>query len=150
VTASTPPKYHSCFISFSSKDHTFAYKLYGDLKAAGVECWFAPENLKIGDETRTVLDEAIYGQGKLLLILSKNSVSSDWVQKEVETAFEKERMPPRTLTLFPIRTDDCVMTTTEAWAADIRRMRNIGDFRGWKNPLTYAKALGFLLRDLVI
>jgi hypothetical protein len=150
MTAGAPPKYHSCFISYSSKDATFAHKLYGNLKAKGVECWFAPENLKIGDETRTSLDKAIYGRGKLLLILSKNSLSSDWVQKEVETAFEKEQAPPRTLALFPIRIDDSVMTTTKAWAADVRRMRNIGDFRKWKNPSAYAAALRRLLRDLAI
>jgi hypothetical protein len=35
--------------------------------------------------------------------------------------------------LFPIRLDNGVMETDEAWAADIRRTRHIGDFSEWKN-----------------
>jgi hypothetical protein len=71
------------------------------------------------------------------------------VEKEVETAFEKERRDPNKRTvLFPIRLDDAVMETNEAWAADIRRTRHIGDFREWKNHDAYKKALDRLLRDL--
>src|SRR5437764_14039203 len=81
-----------------------------------------------------------------MVLLSTNSVSSPWVEKEVETAFEKERDEKRTV-LFPIRLDDAVMQTGEAWAADIRRTRHIGDFRDWKNHDSYMKALR-LLRDL--
>jgi hypothetical protein len=52
------------------------------------------------------------------------------------------------LVLFPVRLDDVVMQTSQAWAADIRRMRHIGDFRGWKHHDEYQKALDRLLRDL--
>ena len=50
-------------------------------------------------------------------MLSKDSVDSPWVRVEVEAAFEKERKQKRTV-LFPIRLDDTVMKTTQAWAAD--------------------------------
>jgi len=50
--------------------------------------------------------------------------------------------------LFPIRLDGAVMKTEEAWAADIRRTRHIGDFRKWKNPDEYQKAFGRLMQDL--
>jgi len=33
------------------------------------------------------------------------------------------------MVLLPIRIDNAVMNTMEAWESDIRRMRNIGDFR---------------------
>jgi hypothetical protein len=49
---------------------------------------------------------------------------------EVETVFEKERTTGEQL-LFPIRIDAEVMQTRQAWAADIRRQRNIGDFSSW-------------------
>ena len=65
----------------------------------------------------------------------------------METAFEKERKQKRTV-LFPIRLDDAVMETDEAWAADIRRTRHIGDFRGWKEHDKYKVAFGRLMRDL--
>ena len=59
---------------------------------------------------------------KLLLVLSEFSLASTWVKKEVETAFEKETQQNK-LVLFPVRLDETVMHTQEAWAADIRRMR---------------------------
>ena len=33
-------RYHSCFISYASKDQAFADQLYADLHAAGVTCWY--------------------------------------------------------------------------------------------------------------
>jgi hypothetical protein len=33
----------------------------------------------------------------------------------------------------PIRLDEAVMETDQAWAASLRRMRHIGDFRAWKD-----------------
>ena len=134
-------EYYSCFISYSSKDEEFAKRLYADLQREGVPCWFAPEDLKIGAETRTGIDEAIRVHDKLLIVLSANSVRSAWVKKEVETAFEKEQKQNR-MVLFPIRLDEAVMETDQAWAADIRRMRNIGDFRAWKNHDEYQKGFG--------
>jgi hypothetical protein len=147
VAAMSPIEFYSCFISYSSKDQEFAERLHGDLREKNVRCWFAPEDLKIGDRLRPSFDEAIRVHDKLMVLLSKNSVSSPWVEKEVETAFEKERREKRTV-LFPIRLDDTVMETSEAWAADIRRTRHIGDFRDWKNHDSYKKAFERLLRDL--
>ena len=40
------------------------------------------------------------------------------------------------------------MHTPQAWAADIRRMRHIGDFRHWKDHDEYQKVFERLLRDL--
>ena len=140
-------EFYSCFISYSSKDQKFAERLHADLQDKGVRCWFAPEDLKIGARTRPAIDEAIRVRDKVLLILSERSIESDWVEKEVETAFEEERRRKRTV-LFPIRLDNTVMDTSEAWAADIRRTRTIGDFRHWKDHDAYQKAFDRLIRDL--
>jgi hypothetical protein len=50
--------------------------------------------------------------------------------------------------LFPIRLDETVMETDQAWAADIRRTRHIGDFRRWKDHDSYQQAFDRLLHDL--
>lgn len=147
ITAMKPIQFYSCFISYSHKDEAFAKRLHADLQAKGVRCWFAPEEMKIGDKIRPVIDQAIRVYDKLLLVLSKNSIDSDWVEKEVETAFEKEKQPGRVV-LFPVRLDEKVMDTDEAWAADIRRTRHIGDFRKWKKHDEYQKAFDRLMRDL--
>jgi hypothetical protein len=140
-------QFYSCFISYSSKDHPFAERLYADLQNKGVRCWFAPEDLKIGDKIRDRIDESIRLRDKLLLILSENSIASEWVEHEVESALEEERRTGRTI-LFPIRLDDAVMESNKAWAALIRRTRHIGDFTRWKDHDSYQKAFERLLRDL--
>ena len=142
-----PIQFYSCFISYSSRDQDFASRLYADLQNKGVRCWFAPEDLKIGDRIRDRIDESIRLRDKLLLILSEHSIASDWVEHEVEGALEEERHEGRTI-LIPIRLDDAVMDSSKAWTALIRRTRHIGDFREWKNHDSYQKAFDRLLRDL--
>lgn len=149
----TPGQYHSCFISYASQDQAFVERLYADLQRAGVPCWYAPEDLPIGGRIRQVIDASIHEYDKLLLVLSCYSVGSSWVEKEVETAFDteaKRKQQGRSdwVMLFPIRLDDTVMKTEEAWAADIRRMRKIGDFSQWKAEDIYQTRLQRLLRDL--
>lgn len=140
--------YHSCVLSYATEDQAFAEKLHADLQSKGISCWFAPHDLKTGDKLRTRIYEAIQKNDKLLLILSEHAVKSDWVEREVELAFERERQPPETLVLFPIRLDDAVMHTNTAWAGDIRRIRFIGDFRKFQDDTVYQQALQRLLRDL--
>src|SRR5215204_768330 len=140
-------EFYSCFISYSSKDEEFAKRLYNDLQSEGVRCWFAPEDLKIGEKFRVRIDEAVRVHDKLLLVLSGNSVASQWVEKEVETAFEKEDEQKKTV-LFPVRLDDTVSEIKTGWAADVRRSRHIGDFRNWKSHDSYRKAFERLMRDL--
>jgi hypothetical protein len=138
---------YSCFISYSSKDQAFANRLHADLQRNSVRCWFATEDLKIGDPFRQRIDESIRLHDKLLLILSRDSVNSPWVQDEVEAALERERRENR-LVLLPIRIDDAVMKTDKAWAASIRRTRHIGDFSNWRDHDSYQQAFQRLLKDL--
>jgi hypothetical protein len=140
-------QYYTCFISYSSRDEAFAMRLHADLQSNGVRCWFAPEDLKIGAKIRPSIDESIHLYDKLLLALSQHSVSSQWVEQEVETALAKERKEGR-IVLFPIRLDKAVMEIEGGWPALIRNTRNIGDFTRWKRLDAYQKALDRLLRDL--
>lgn len=144
----TPSDYHTCVLSYATEDQAFAEKLHADLQSKGVSCWFAPHDLRPGDKLRTQIYEAIQKKDKLLLILSEHAVKSDWVEREVEVAFERERQPPEVLVLFPIQLDEAVMFTDAAWAGDIRRIRFIGDFRQWQDNAIYQRALQRLLRDL--
>lgn len=144
-----PIRYYSPFISYSSKDQAFADRLYADLQSKGVRCYFAPEDLKIGDHLEETIDKAIRQRDKLLLILSGTSVASTWVRREVRIALEEEERHGRPM-LFPIRLDDAVMDTTEQWAHDIRRTRYIGNFTRWEERDAYHKGLKRLLRNLKV
>jgi hypothetical protein len=140
-------EFYSCFISYSSKDQVFAERLHADLQNKGVRCWFAPHDLPIGAKTWDAIDEAIHLTEKLLLILSKASIASDWVEDEVNKAYAEERSKKKVV-LVPIRIDNTVKSTEEPWAVKLRDQRNIGDFRQWKKPAVYQKSLDRLLRDL--
>ena len=123
---------YSCFISYSSKDEAFAERLHADLQNKGVRCWFAPHDMRIG---------------KVLLILSEGAIASDWVEGEVTRALDEERTRKQVV-LFPVRIDDAVMQTSEAWARLLRGQRNIGDFTRWKEHDSYQKSFERLMRDL--
>jgi uncharacterized protein YjbI with pentapeptide repeats len=140
-------QFYSCFISYSTKDQVFADRLHADLQNKGVRCWFAPHHLPIGAKTWDAIDEAIRLRDKLLLILSKGSIDSEWVEDEVNKAYAEERSRKQVV-LFPIRIDNTVISTAEPWAVKLRDQRNIGDFRQWKKPEAYQKSLDRLLRDL--
>jgi uncharacterized protein YjbI with pentapeptide repeats len=140
---------YSCFISFSSKDEEFAKRIHADLQDKGIRCWFVPHDLPIGAKIWDAIDEAIKLRDKLLLILSKNSIESDWVEDEVQKAFAEER-ERKQLVLLPVRIDDVVMETPEPWARKLRDQRNIGDFRRWKDHDAYWQSFERVVRDLAI
>lgn len=140
-------EFYSCFISYSSNDSAFVVQLHKDLQTNGVRCWFDKKDMKIGDKILDTIATEIRKHEKLLLVLSKHSVESDWVEDEVHTAFEEERDRKEPI-VFPIRLDDTAMKSQKAWAGKIRSNRHIGDFTQWKNKKGYQTAIKKLLRDL--
>jgi len=105
--------------------------------------------MRIGAKILDSIDEAIRLRDKVLIVLSETSIASEWVEDEVTKAFAEERRRCEVV-LFPISLDDGVFATNEAWALKLRDNRNIGDFRHWKEPHAYQKALDRLIRDLLI
>ena len=141
--------FYSCFISYSSQDQAFAERLHADLQAKGVRCWYAPEDLTIGESILSGIDKGIRLHDKLLLVLSTDSVHSRWVEHEVEAAlYEELRSDRKAKMLFPIRLDNVVMETDVDWTYRIRQTRHIGDFTQWKDHDAYQQAFERLLRDL--
>lgn len=146
---------HSCFLSHAVKDEEFVSRLYRGLRDAGVECWYAPEDLRIGDEFREAIHLSIERNDKLLLVLSENSIRSDWVEEEVNRALAEERkrckdLSPeeraKRLVLFPIAIDDSAFECDDIpWVFNLKQKRHIGDFR---KGMDDEKAMKRLLRDL--
>jgi len=147
--------FYSCFISYSTKDQAFADRLYADLQNKGVRCWFAPHDIQAGKKIHEQIDEAIRKYERLLLILSPDSMNSEWVKTEIRKARKRERTEKKRV-LFPVR-----LVSFEAirdWelfdadegkdlAVEIREYY-IPDFSDWKNHDPYAEGLKNLLRDL--
>ncbi len=147
-------QYYSCFISYSSKDEEFAKRLHADLQARGVRVWFAPEDIKGGRKLHEQIPEAIRLYDKLLLVLSENSMQSEWVKTEIRHARKDEAREKRRK-LFPISLvefnkigeweapDD----TAKDMAVEVREYF-IPDFSRWKEHDAYQEAFERLMRDL--
>jgi len=142
-----PFEFYSCFIGYSSGDEKFVQRLYADLRARQLRCWFAAEDLKIGERFQETIEEKIRLFDKVMIVLSESSVRSHWVEREVNAAREREDRENRTV-LFPISIDCAAWDAPQPWAADIRLLRHIGDSTGWKDHDAYQKAFERLLRDL--
>ncbi len=141
-------QYYTVFISYNHQDTVFVQRLYNDLQKAGIRCWKYTEDMPIGgDIYQKIYDQIIRIYDKVLVVLSENSIDSDWVRDEVEMGIEKEKQRNKT-TLFPIHIDDAYKTTPHAWARRIRRRLDIGDFTNWEDPDAYQAALQKLLRAL--
>jgi len=140
-------RYYSAFISYNHQDNAFATRLYNDLQANNVRCWKYTEDQKIGAHIRSGVFDAIRLHDKLLVILSASSLASDWVFDEVGVAMKREEIEHKTI-LFPVKIDDAIDAMSSPWAEQIRRHRNIGDFRAWKDQNQYQPMFERLLRDL--
>lgn len=75
------------FISHSSKDHSIALLIRNILELHGIETWIAPEDILPGTEDHTLAEiENIQACSIFLLLLSKNTETSDYVYDEIERA----------------------------------------------------------------
>jgi uncharacterized protein YjbI with pentapeptide repeats len=151
-----PIQYHSCFISYATKDSEFAQRLYADLQSNNVRSYYAPEDLQGGKKIHEQLDEAIQVHDKLLLIISEHSMKSEWVKTEIAIARKREVTEKRKI-LFPVRLVS--MEQIKQWRlfdADIggdsaKEIREyfIPDFSNWRHDHdSYANEFRRLLKDL--
>ena len=76
------------FISHSSKDKPFVRKLKRDLELNYIDSWLDEDELLPGDSLIEKLNSALKNSTHLMIILSPNSVKSDWVQFELENALQ--------------------------------------------------------------
>jgi hypothetical protein len=139
--------FYTVFISYSSVDQGFADRIHADLQEAGIRVWLATEDLKTGDRFRQVIYDAIRVHDKLLLVLSRNSISSEWVEDEVNAALDREREEGRSI-LFPVTLDDALWRTDRAWVRSLTQKRHVFDFTRWAEPEAYGSSLARLLDDL--
>jgi hypothetical protein len=149
-------EFYSCFISYSSKDQEFADRLFADLQKEGVRCWFAPHHVQAGKKLHEQIDVAIRLHEKLLLILSPDSINSEWVKTEIAKARKRESQEKKRV-LFPVRLNISYeqLQGWECFDADrgkdsAREIREyyIPDFTKWKDHDRYLEEFKKLVRDL--
>jgi hypothetical protein len=78
------------FLCHNNADKDFARQLAADLAWFGVTVWIDEAEIKIGDSLIQKIEQGINSMGYLGVILSPESVASEWVQREVEIAMNQE------------------------------------------------------------
>ena len=139
IVGKTQPKV-TCFLSHCSSDKVFCDKLYSDLVASGVKCWYFPEDAIFGKEVWGEIDKSIYSCNKVIVICSINSLQSAPVLREIERALQREDAEGKDI-LLPLRIDDYVL---KKWVhprrVDVIK-KVIGDFQKWRNKEKYRESL---------
>jgi uncharacterized protein YjbI with pentapeptide repeats len=160
IRAGPAIQWHSCFISYSTKDDEFARRLHSRMREANMRVWCAAKDLKGGKKLHEQVFEAIQTHDRLLIVLSEHSIQSEWVMTEIRKARETEKKEKRRK-LFPIRLTD--FETLRDWtcfdadtgkdlAAEVREYF-IPDFSNWKvladgHPAAFESAFARLKKDL--
>lgn len=130
--------FDSCFISYSHKDEEFCKLLVSRMRDANVNVYFALEDMTGGKKTIERIEFEIVNKDRLLVVLSLDSLQSEWVKTEIRIATNLEKKQGRKL--FPIGLID--QKPIKEWgffdadtgkdlAAEVRAY-HIPDFAAWK------------------
>lgn len=94
------------FISYNNADREFAENLAVNLVQAKHNVWIDKWELSAGDSLIDKIEEAIEGADALLVLLSNNSINSEWCRKELKSGILRE-LEERSVIVIPILIDDC-------------------------------------------
>ena len=92
------------FISYSSKDSATKDKFNTLLKQNNIESWIAPNDIPPGCNYAEIINKAIKNCACFILLLTKESVKSQWVTKEIERAVHYNKY------IIPIKLEDVTLT----------------------------------------
>ena len=137
----------SLFVSYSHADSVFVDHMEGFLNRKGIRFWRDVHHATAGSLEKQI-DRAIRHNPTVLVVLSGNSIKSDWVEHEVCTARELEKETGRDV-LCPVALDDSWMDSP--WPKRVMEQvmeYNILDFSNWQNEDAFEKQFQKLIDGL--
>jgi hypothetical protein len=87
------------FISYTHSDRSFARKITNDLRLHGHKVWIDESGINIGDPLIEKIRHALDSIDYVIVILSKASIKSEWMKRELDIAFNREIEEKRILIL---------------------------------------------------
>lgn len=94
------------FLSHSSVDKPFVRDLRNRLVADGHPCWLDEVEIKVGFSLRRSIEDGIVTSGYFVIVLSPDSVASEWVQRELDVALVRE-IRQKNVSVLPLLLRDC-------------------------------------------
>jgi uncharacterized protein YjbI with pentapeptide repeats len=133
-----PIQLSSCFISFSCADRPFALKLHGHLQTRGIRCWLDEHQTRLRDDSIQRAERGISRWDKILLCCSEATLTSWWVDNEIDKAITKEQQLMKdtgknVLSLIPLNLDGHIFKNK--WQSAKKEeilLRLAADFTGWE------------------
>ncbi|HYI96130.1 MAG TPA: toll/interleukin-1 receptor domain-containing protein [Bryobacteraceae bacterium] len=99
------PAVRTVFISHSTIDKPFVFRLAFELLAEGVPVWLDSWEMGPGDPLIASLDKALDGSARVLVVQSIHAAATEWVQYEIEKSLEAEQRLGQHL-IVPLRIDN--------------------------------------------
>lgn len=96
------------FLSHSSADNELAKRISNDLQQAGIDVWLDEAEIRPGHDAIAKLEEGVSKSRFLAVMVSKESLKSNWVRKEVNVKLTEEVNSDRVCVL-PILVENCAL-----------------------------------------
>jgi hypothetical protein len=98
-TSERPP---TIFISYSHEDDAFVTRLIASLNQAGHSVWIDRSDIKGGADWLRAISEGITSSDAFILVATKHSINSLWVQNELVLAAKRGKL------IIPVLAEDVV------------------------------------------
>ena len=143
--AKLPVAYCSCFISHSSADKEFIERVRNQLTNDGVSAFLSSRDLRPGQQYPAEIERQLLSAGKVIVVISRRSLASAWVRREVQTTFERERREGQLLIIpiVSISADEWKQTDVD-WASTLRESVHAVIFYRREFDSAYQQLLGGL------
>ncbi|MEM9088931.1 MAG: FHIPEP family type III secretion protein [Cyanobacteria bacterium P01_F01_bin.53] len=124
------------FLSHSSINADLAHRLALDLQAANIDVWLDQWELGVGEEIVQNIEQGVDEADFVIVLLTRASVASDWVNREWRRKVYSEAKTER-VEIVPVRSEFCEMP-------DFLAQRSYADISGGSYPLGFRHLLEIL------